>query len=214
MELEIWSDVACPFCYIGKRQIEAALERFDHRDDVHVRWRSFQLDPTTPKVVDGTIDELLAKKYGRTVEQAREMNAGVIGMAQGVGLAYDFDALKPSNTYDAHRVIQLARERGVQDAVKERLLRGYFVEGERLSDHATLARLAGEAGLDAAEVETMLAGDAFSADVDADLELAREFGLSGVPSFVIDRRYLVTGAQPADALLSALDQAWAERQTA
>ncbi|WP_210491708.1 DsbA family oxidoreductase [Patulibacter sp. SYSU D01012] len=215
MELEIWSDVACPFCYIGKRQIEAALERFDHRDDVQVRWRSFQLDPTTPKVVDGTIDELLATKYGRSVEEAHEMNARVIGMAEGVGLRYDFDALKPSNTYDAHRVIQLARERGVQDAVKERLLRGYFVEGERLSDHATLARLAGDAGLDAAEVAGVLADErAYAADVDADLELAREFGLSGVPSFVIDRRYLVTGAQPADALLSALDQAWAERQPA
>ncbi|MGX6450029.1 DsbA family oxidoreductase [Patulibacter sp. S7RM1-6] len=214
MELEIWSDVACPFCYIGKRQLEAALGRFEHRDEVQVRWRSFQLDPTTPKVVEGTIDEVLAEKYGNTVAEAHEMNARVVGMARTVGLEYDFDALKPSNTYDAHRVIQLARERGVQDAVKERLLRGYFVEGERLSDHATLARLAGDAGLDAAEVERVLADGTYAEEVDVDLGLARELGLTGVPSFVLDRRYLVTGAQPAEALLAALDEAWAAREPA
>jgi predicted DsbA family dithiol-disulfide isomerase len=214
MKVEIWSDVACPFCYIGKRSFEDALGRFEHADDVEVTWRSFQLDPSMPAAVDGGLDELLARKYGKTPEEARAMNQRVVDMAAGVGLAYRLDRAQPGNTLDAHRLLHLARERGLGDEVKERLLRGYFVEGELLSDHATLARLGAEAGLDADEAGRVLAGDAYAEAVQAEAAEAQQLGLGGVPAFVLDRRLLVSGAQPADALLGALQQAWDGREVA
>jgi len=214
MQVEIWSDVACPFCYIGKRSFEDALGRFAHRDEVEVTWRSFQLDPTAPPSVEGGLDELLARKYGRTLEQAREMNRGVAEMAAGVGLDYHLEDAKPGNTFDAHRIIHLGRAHGRGPEVKERLLRAYFVEGELLSDHGTLARLAEEAGLDRAEAEEVLASDRYADDVRADYDAAQQLGLSGVPAFVLDRRFLVTGAQPADAFLTALERAWEGRAPA
>lgn len=211
MKVEIWSDVACPFCYIGKRSFEDALARFEHADDVDVTWRSFQLDPTMPARVEGGLDGLLARKYGKTVEEAQGMNARVVDMAAGVGLEYHLDRAQPSNTLDAHRVLHLARARGLADSVKERLLRGYFVEGELLSDGPTLVRLGAEAGLDPAEVERVLAGDEHEAAVRAEADEAQGLGLGGVPAFVLDRRLLVSGAQPPEALLGALQQAWESR---
>lgn len=209
MKVEIWSDVVCPFCYIGKRSFEDALSRFEHRDEVEVEWRSFQLDPTMPAAVDGGLNALLARKYGQSLEQAQGMNARVTGMAAEVGLHYELDRARPGNTLDAHRALHLARAHGLQEDLNERLLRAYFVEGELLSDHPTLVRLAAEVGLDPAEVERALAGDAFEAEVRAEGDEAHDLGLGGVPAFVLDRRLLVTGAQPADALLAALEQAWA-----
>lgn len=211
MKVEIWSDVACPFCYIGKRQLETALERFEHRDEVEVEWRSFQLDPSMPERIDGNMDEFLAQKLGRTPEQAREMNARVISMAESVGLDYDFDRAQPSNTFDAHRLIHLGAAHGRQDAVKERLLSAYFTEGARLSDHETLVRLGEQVGLDGDEIRATLAGDAYAAAVRAEAAEAQQLGLGGVPAFVFDRAFLVSGAQPAEALHQALQQAW-ERQ--
>lgn len=208
MKVEIWSDVVCPFCYIGKRSFEDALARFAHRDDVEVEWRSFQLDPTMPPSVEGGLNALLAKKYGRSLEEAQEMNARVTGMAADVGLEYRLDRAQPGNTLDAHRVLHLARQRGLEDELLERLLQAYFVEGELLSDHPTLVRLAAGVGLDGDEVERALTGDAFGADVRAEGTEAHDLGLGGVPAFVLDRRLLVSGAQPADALLAALEQAW------
>ncbi|MEV4422245.1 DsbA family oxidoreductase [Patulibacter sp. NPDC049589] len=211
MKVEIWSDVACPFCYIGKRSFENALEQFEHKDDVDVTWRSFQLDPSMPTSVEGGLDGLLARKYGKTPEEARAMNQRVVDMAAGVGLEYHLDRAQPGNTLDAHRVLHLARARGLQDAVKERFLRAYFGEGELLSDHPTLVRLAAEVGLDADEVERVLAGDAYEDTVRAEGEEAQQLGLGGVPAFVLDRRLLVSGAQPPEALLGALQQAWESR---
>ena len=208
MKVEIWSDVVCPFCYIGKRSFEDALARFAHRDDVEVEWRSFQLDPTMPPSVEGGLNALLAKKYGRSLEEAQEMNARVTGMAADVGLEYRLDRAQPGNTLDAHRVLHLARQRGREDELLERLLQASFVEGELLSDHPTLVRLAAEVGLDGDEVERALTGDAFGTDVRAEGAEAHDLGLGGVPAFVLDRRLLVSGAQPADALLAALEQAW------
>jgi predicted DsbA family dithiol-disulfide isomerase len=208
MKVEIWSDVACPFCFIGKRTFEDALSRFEHRDDVEVTWRSFQLDPTMPAAPQGGLNDLIARKYGKTVEEARAMNARVIGMAEGVGLHYDFDRARPSNTLDAHRVIQLAATHGLADAAEERLFRAYLEEGELLSDHATLVRLAEEIGLDGAEVQRVLAGDEYTDAVAAEVTEAQELGLGGVPAFVLDRRLLVSGAQPPEAILGALQQAW------
>lgn len=214
MKVEIWSDVACPFCYIGKRSFEDALARFEHRDEVDVAWRSFQLDPTMPPSVEGGLNALLAKKYGRSLEEARGMNERVTGMAADVGLTYDLDRALPGNTLDAHRLLHHARARGRESELLERLLRAYFAEGELLSDHPTLVRLATDAGLDPDEAAQALASGAFADEVRAEGDEAHDLGLGGVPAFVFDRRLLVSGAQPADALLQALGQAWEGRAAA
>lgn len=204
--LEVWSDVACPFCYIGKRNLEAALERFPHRDDVSVVWRSFQLDPSAPVEPAGDMYDMLAAKYGGTRDEARARTASVVAMAADAGLTYDMDAARPSNTFDAHRLIHLAASLDRQDAMNERLLAAYFTEGAVLSDHATLRRLALEVGLPAERVDAVLAGDEFADAVGRESAEAQQLGLGGVPSFVFDRRGAVTGAQPPEVLLAALEQ--------
>ncbi len=208
--LEVWSDVACPFCYIGKRNLETALERFAHRDDVSVVWRSFQLDPSAPVEPAGDMYDLLAAKYGGTREDARAKTANVVAMAADAGLTYDMDAARPSNTFDAHRLIHLAASLDQQDAMNERLLAAYFTEGAVLSDHATLRRLALEVGLPADRVDAVLAGDEFADAVRRESGEAQQLGLGGVPSFVFDRRGAVTGAQPPEVLLAALEQLHAD----
>jgi predicted DsbA family dithiol-disulfide isomerase len=208
MRVEIWSDVVCPFCYIGKRHFEQALERFEHRDEVEVIWHSFQLDPNMPHGVAGDLHDYLASRKGGTREDAKAMNDGVAAMAAAAGLTYDLDSAKPANTLDAHRVTHLAAERGLQGPMVERLFAAYFTEGQDLSDDATLARLAAEVGLSADEVHEMLATDRFEDAVGRESIEAHRLGLNGVPAFVIDRRIAVPGAQPADVILGALRQAW------
>jgi predicted DsbA family dithiol-disulfide isomerase len=214
VKVEIWSDVVCPWCAIGRQRFRAALAGFPHRDDVEVRWRSFELDPTAPREQPaGDRNQRLADKYGFGVERAREMHAQMTETAAADGLDFDFDTVRDGNTFDAHRLLHLAYESGgpaLQDAVKERLFRATFTEGERIGDPETLVRLAAEAGVDADESRAVLAGDRFAADVREDQAQARRYGISGVPFFVIDERYGVSGAQPADALREVLDQAWAE----
>ena len=210
MQVEIWSDVVCPWCAIGKRRFEAALERFDHRDEVTVRWRSFELDPGAPTERGGDNVEHLAAKYGMTRADAEAAQARVAAAAAGEGWEFHLDRSRGGNTVDAHRLLHLAAERGVQDAVKERFLAGYFEQGERIGDPATLVRLAAEAGLDADEARAVLDSDHYREAVRADEEQARAFGITGVPFFVVDRRYGVSGAQPADVLLEVLDRAWAD----
>jgi predicted DsbA family dithiol-disulfide isomerase len=210
VRVEIWSDLVCPWCAIGKRRFEAALARFEHRDEVDVVWRSFELDPAAPRTVDGSSTQRLADKYGVSLDQARAMERRVTEAAAGEGLDVRYDLARPGNTVDAHRVLHLAADRGVQSAVKERLLVAYFTEGEPVADRPTLARLAGEAGLDAGETARMLASDDYLAEVRADEAEARALGIQGVPFFVLDRRYGVSGAQPADVLLAALRRAWAD----
>jgi predicted DsbA family dithiol-disulfide isomerase len=212
--VEIWSDVVCPWCYIGKRRFESALAQFEHRDDVELRWRSFELDPDAPRIAEVTGPERLAAKYGVSLEQARAMNANVTGIAAGEGLEYRLDRTRGGNTFDAHRLIQLAADEGIQDAVKERLMRGYFTEGEPIGDHDALARLTADAGLDPGAARALLAGDAHADSVRADEQLARQLGITAVPFFVLDRRYGVSGAQPAEILLGALQQAWEESHSA
>lgn len=209
MQVEIWSDVVCPWCAIGKRRFEAALAGFEHREDVDVRWRSFELDPAAPRSVPGGATQRLADKYGVSLEQARAMQQRVVDAGAGDGLSFRFDSAKPGSTVDAHRLLHLAAERGVQGAVKERLLRAYFTEGEPIADAPTLVRLAGEAGLDPAEAAAVLDSDAYTAEVRADQAEARALGIQGVPFFVLDRKYGVSGAQPAEVLLEVLRQAWA-----
>lgn len=214
MEVEIWSDVACPWCYIGKRRFEAALADFEHRDDVRVRWRSFELDPEAPHERVGERAERLAQKYGMTVEQARAAEQQLTDVATGEGLGFRFDIARSGSTFDAHRVVHLAESHGLQDAMKERLLRAYFIEGELLSDHDTLVRLAVEVGLEEQEVRDLLAGDRYAQEVRDDERAADQFGISAVPTFVVARRVGASGAQPPDALLELLRQGWAESSPA
>jgi predicted DsbA family dithiol-disulfide isomerase len=206
MKVEIWSDVVCPWCYIGKRRFERALERFDGRDGVDVTWRSFQLNPDHPRGDRQGHDEHLAAKLGMTMDQVRALNERVIKLAAAEGLDYDFDRYQVVNTFDAHRLTHLAKARGLGAAMQERLLRGQLVGGEVLDDSDTLVRLASEVGLTAEEVRQVLESDAYSSDVEDDLREARELGVAGVPFFVIDRRYGISGAQESDLFLQVLEQ--------
>ena len=211
MDVEIWSDIACPWCYIGKRRFEAALAQFEHSDDVRVTWRSFELDPSAPREREGDRIDRLADKYGIPVDRAREMDNAVTEAASGEGLDFHLDSARSGATFDGHRVIHLAGEHGLQDAMKERLLRAYFSEGELIGDTDTLVRLAVEVGLDEDEVRAMLATDRFSEEVRADERLAGQFGISAVPTFVVDRALGASGAHPPEALLGLLEQGWANR---
>src|SRR3954454_8110263 len=210
MRIDIWSDVVCPWCYIGKRRLEAALASFPGREQVEVHWHAFELDPDAPVTREGSYEQRLAEKYGRSLEQAGEMTASMTATAAADGLDFRFDLARPGNTFDAHRLLHLAGLRGVQDAVKERLFRATFTEGEPVSDHDTLVRLVSEAGLDADEARAVLASDTYAADVRADEQQAGQLRISGVPFFVIDGKYGVSGAQPAEVLRQVLDRAWAE----
>jgi predicted DsbA family dithiol-disulfide isomerase len=213
MRVEIWSDVVCPWCYIGKRNLEAALAGFEHRDGVEVTWRSFELDPSAPAVREGDYAVRLAEKYGVPLAEGRRMLASMTSAAAGAGLAFDFDRARPGNTFDAHRLIHLAGERGAQDAMKERLLRATFTEGEPVGDRGTLVRLAVEAGLDGEDAAAVLDSDAYAAEVRADERQALELGITAVPFFVIDRTFGVPGAQPPDVLTRALQRAWDKSPT-
>ena len=210
MKIEIWSDIACPWCYVGKRRFEQALQQFEHAGDVEVTWRSFELDPHAPRTHAESQDELLAKKYGMPVEKARAMNERMTAEARKEGLDFHLDRVKVGNPFDAHRLVHLAAESGRADAMKERLMRAYFTEGEAVGDPDTLVRLGAEVGLGEGRVREIVNGDAYANDVRADEERARSFGISGVPFFAIDERYGVSGAQPADVLLGALRQAYEE----
>jgi predicted DsbA family dithiol-disulfide isomerase len=213
LQVEIWSDVVCPWCYVGKRRFEAALERFPHRDQVELTWRSFELDPDAAPsdAQTGTHVERLAAKYGRSVPEAQGMLDSMTASAAAEGLDFRFDLARSGNTFDAHRLLHLAKAAGLQDALKERLDHATFTEGLPSSDHGALRALAVEVGLDADEVDAVLGSDRFAGAVRADEAQAQAYGISGVPFFVLDRRIGVSGAQPADTLLAALEQAWAQQ---
>lgn len=212
MKVEIWSDIACPWCYVGKRRFERALQQFEHARDVEVVWRSFELDPNAPRTHAESQDELLAKKYGMPVEKARAMNERMTAEARKEGLDFHLERVKVGNTFDAHRLVHLAAESGRADVMKERLMRAYFTEGEAVGDPDTLLRLGTEVRLDEDRVRDVLNSDAYAGDVRADEERARSFGISGVPFFAIDEKYGVSGAQPSEVLLDALRQAYEEAE--
>ena len=208
MNIEIWSDIACPWCYIGKRRFEAALAAFEHRDEVQVTWRSFELDPTAPHERDGDLAAHLARKYGMDISQARARQQQMTEMAAAEGATFRFEIVRSGSTFDAHRIVHLAAEHGLQDAMKERLLRAYFSEGRLLSDHDTLVALAVEVGLPADAVAETLAGPRYAEQVRDDERTAGRLGISAVPTFVVDRALAASGAQPPDALLGLLRQGW------
>jgi predicted DsbA family dithiol-disulfide isomerase len=212
MQVEIWSDIVCPWCYLGKRNFEQALEQFGHRDEVDVVYRSFELDPTAPADATTPTAELLASKYGMTPDQARAAQQQMEQRAAQAGLTFRMGDLRSGNTRDAHRLLQLAREHGRQPELVERLHRAYFTEQDSVFDRAALTRLAVDVGLDPAEVVAVLDSDQFGADVTADEQTAQALGATGVPFFVIDRRYGISGAQPPELIGQALSQAWAAAQ--
>ncbi|HYO95172.1 MAG TPA: DsbA family oxidoreductase [Polyangiaceae bacterium] len=209
LSVDIWSDIACPWCYVGKRRFESALAAFPRRDAVSVVWHSFELDPNAPRRPAAPLSyaERLATKYGTGVAQAEERIRSMAQTAREDGLDLRFDCVKPTNTFDAHRLLHFAHEHGLQDAAKERLLRAYFTDGTLLGDPAELVRLGTEVGLDGSALVRLFAGDAYTTDVRADEDKARSLGIRGVPFFVIGGRYAVSGAQPAAALLGVLQQA-------
>ncbi len=207
MHVEIWSDIACPWCYIGKRRFEAALASYEHRDEVQVTWRSFELDPHAPRDRGTDSATHLAEKYGTTREEALAMHARMTENAAGDGLEFRFDRTRGGNTFDAHRVLHLARAHGLQDAMKERIMRAYLTEGELISDHDVLARLALEVGLPQDEVRETLATDRYAAGVRDDERTAQSLGINAVPFFVVDRAIGASGAHPPAQLAELLRQA-------
>jgi predicted DsbA family dithiol-disulfide isomerase len=210
VRIEVWSDVVCPWCYIGKRRLEAALDRFPHRDQVEVVWRSFELDPTIPEGATHPTLPALAAKYGRPVEEMRATMRHVEQTAAAEGLQYSLADGVSGNTRLAHELIHLAAEHGLQAAMKERLLHAHFEEGRRVFDVESLVPLALEVGLDEAEVRAALTDRRYRAAVSQDARTAQALGATGVPFFVVDRRYGAAGAQPADLLLQLLERAWAD----
>lgn len=210
MKVEIWSDVVCPFCYIGKRQFERALARFAHADEVEVVWRSFELDPGAPAERAGSQIDHLAAKYGMSRADAQAAQDRVQASAARVDLALDFDRARPGNTFTAHRLVHLAAAHDRQEAMEERLFSAYFTEGRAIGDPAVLAPLAVEVGLPTDDVARVLASDTYADAVRADEDDARSLGISGVPFFVVDRAYGVSGAQGEETLLEVLERAWAE----
>jgi len=210
LTVDIWSDVVCPWCYLGKRRFEAALERFEHRDDVDVAWHSFELDPQAGPASDLPGAERLAAKYGMSVEEARARHRQLEDLAAAEGLEYHLDRTRGGNSFAAHRLHQLAIERGLGDAMMERLMRAYFTEGEATGDPEVLLRLASEAGLDPDEARAVLGSDGYADAVREDERIAHHIGIHGVPFFVLGRRFGVSGAQTADVMLQALEKAWSE----
>lgn len=207
MLVEIWSDIACPWCYIGRARFHKALELFEHRDEVELRWRAFELDPRTPASVPFDSATHIAEKYGITVEQARERHTEMEQLAAADRLEIHFDQVKLANTFDAHRMVQLGAVHGVQDAVKGRIMRARFAEGELVSDHETLVRLAGEAGVPEDAAREVLAGDALKDVVRGDEELARQNGIQAVPFFVLNRAMGLSGAHEPELIAKGLRKA-------
>jgi predicted DsbA family dithiol-disulfide isomerase len=208
VHVEIWSDIACPWCYVGKRRFEAALAGFEHRDDVQVTWRSFELDPSAPSERDGDGAQHLADKYAMSRDEALAAQQRLTDVAAGEGLAFRFDLARGGNTFDAHRVVHLAAAHGLQDAMKERIMRAYLEEGELVSSPEVLERLAVEVGLDASDVRDVLAGDRYADAVRDDERTAAGLGIHAVPFFVVDRKLGASGAHPAEVLRDLLRQAW------
>ena len=210
MKVEIWSDVMCPFCYIGKRKFENALAQFPQRDEVEVVWKSFQLNPFLKTDPTKNTTEHLAEAKGWSLQQAQEATQYVTDVAQKVGLTYNMGKAVVANSFDAHRFLHLAKAHGVQDAAKERVLKAYFTEGANTADHATLMQLGRDVGLDATEVKTMLTSDLYAEEVRQDIYDAQQVGVRGVPFFVLNDKYAISGAQESALFLQALTQVWSE----
>lgn len=212
MQVEVWSDIMCPFCYIGKRHYEKAITQFSHSDLVEIVWKSFQLDPTTPVQFEKkmTVGEYLAERKGVSVDQANAMNERVTQMASEAGLTYNLDKAIIANSFKAHRVIQMAKTKGLGDAIEERLFKAYFTDGLDFGDEATLYDIGEEVGLSKVEVKEALTNDDYAYRVKQDIQEAHQIGVSGVPFFVFNKQYAVSGAQPVKSFSQTLEESFQE----
>jgi predicted DsbA family dithiol-disulfide isomerase len=208
--IDVWSDVVCPFCYLGAQQLATALESFEHRSAVVIRPRAFELDPNAPPDYGFNLDELVAHKYGVPIERARTLNERLESDARALGMNWSMLEARPSNTFDAHRLIQLASSQGLGDAMVERLFLAYFSQGVLLSDVENLNSLADEVGVEGAA--DLWSGDGYSSEVREDEALAQGLGISGVPTLLLDEKFMVVGAQGADQMLDVLQRAWTRRE--
>jgi predicted DsbA family dithiol-disulfide isomerase len=212
VKIDIWSDVACPWCYIGKRRFETALRNFAHKGEVEIAWHSFQLDPTLPDHYDGTEAQYLAASKGMPESQVREMFTGVVEQASAEGLHYDFDALRVANSARAHELLHLADRHEVMDVLEEALFSAHFEQGEDIGDEDTLVRIGTRSGIPEDEIRQALASRALQPEVAQDVARAQSLGIRAVPTFVLDMTYAVAGAQSPEVFASALDQAWQASQ--
>lgn len=213
MKIEVWSDFVCPFCYIGKRRLENALAQFPNKDSVTVEYKSFELDPNAPANSGKSIHEMLAAKYGMSVEEAKRANEGVKQQAASAGLVFNFEEMKPTNTFDAHRLAKFAKEKGKEAEITEQLLRAYFTESKQIGSHETLAEIAVEIGLDRTEAAAVLADEkTYAVDVRNDEAIAQQYKITGVPFFILNEKYAISGAQPEDVFANALQQVWEEEK--
>lgn len=210
MKIEIWSDVVCPWCYIGKRRLEEALEQFANKEYLEIEWKSYQLDPEMETDTSLNIHQYLADKKGMTLDQAKAMGNHVAEVAKSVGLTYHFEKTIPVNTINAHRLIHFAHSENKQGEMKERLLKAYFMEGQNLDDFAVLTQLASEVGLDETETKDMLETGLYMNEVNRDIMEGRQLGLRGVPFFVFDRKYGISGAQETSVFTNTLNTAFTE----
>ena len=214
MKIDVWSDIMCPFCYIGKRKLEGALLQFEHKDDVQVVWHSFQLDPTITFQPGKDLYTYLAERKGASREWSVMVHNQMTETAKKEGLTYNFDKAVIANSFDAHRLIQLAKTHDLGDAMEERLFKAYFTEGKNVSDHNTLMQLGMETGMRAVEIGEMLNSDAFAAEVHDDIMQAERVGIRGVPFFLLDEQLGISGAQPMEVFADGLQQAWAIHEKA
>jgi|SRR5690554_2388252 len=214
MKIEIWSDIMCPFCYIGKRNFEAALEQFADKDKVEVEWKSFQLDPTIPEVAEESQEDYLVKRKGMSKEQVQGMLANVTQMAKQVGLEYHLDKSVMVNSQKAHQLIQFAKTKSLGDQIEERLFKAFFTEGKNIADIETLTQLGVDVGLEKDELQAAFTDDQYRYQMSQDIQEGQQLGVRGVPFFVFDRKYGISGAQPSEAFLDTLSKSFTEWKAA
>ena len=210
MKVEIWSDVVCPWCYIGKRRFEAAMAEFPHADKIEVEWKSFQLDPSTKTNSKQTTQAYLAKKYGKSADEVQAMTDNVTQVAASVGLDFHLENATTANTFKSHRLIHFAATKGKQGEAKERLLRAYFTDNEPIDDSETLLKLGTEIGLDKDALSAVLESDTHTNEVKADISESQMLGITGVPFFAFDRKYGVSGAQSTEVFVQHLERSYQE----
>lgn len=213
MIIEIWSDFVCPFCYIGKRRLEAALEGFQHKEAVTIEYRSYQLDPTAKHIPGKNFYETFSELKGMPIEQVKTMNHQVAEQARAVGLDFQFDTMQYTNTFDAHRLFHYAKRQGKGNAITERFLHAYFTESALLSDKETLVKLSVEVGLDEEKVRELLQSEKYTQKVSEDIAVAQQIGVQGVPFFVFNEKYAVSGAQSSDVFSQVLEKVWEEEES-
>lgn len=207
MKIEVWSDYVCPFCYIGKRRLEEAIQKAELAGKVDVVYKAYELDPNAVATSDKSMVTALSEKYQMSIEEAKAMTANVEVQAQSVGLVYNFDKMTPANTFHAHRLAKFAEENDLGEEMTERLLRAYFIEGEKIGTYETLIALSEEVGLTKEQTTEMLHSEKYIDDVKKDIEEAGQIGVQGVPFFVINRKYALSGAQSTEAFIEALEKA-------